>query len=197
MIIWEPGECQYYVKSVKSFETSPGEFCLYVCIFTFPTLSPVLMYSYTRTSSLIWRNRPLTIPALSIKYRKKSPERPISPGGFHPVYPHIYFAEISSKFPCIFPVLTYTDCKEIRDFSWAGRKTQVHRKRGSSPLFFYKYFRGGSRWKNWVFFIDESGDFGEYDYHSPYYIITMVFMIRTRISNQLFQNWTGSFLIWI
>ena len=42
MIIWETGECQYYVKSVKSFETSPGEFCLYVCIFTFPTLSPVL-----------------------------------------------------------------------------------------------------------------------------------------------------------
>ena len=24
-------------------------------------------------------------------------------------------------------------------------------------------------------FIDESGDFGEYDFHSPYYIITMVF----------------------
>lgn len=24
-------------------------------------------------------------------------------------------------------------------------------------------------------FIDESGDFGEYDYHTPYYIITMVF----------------------
>lgn len=24
-------------------------------------------------------------------------------------------------------------------------------------------------------FIDESGDFGEYNYHSPYYIITMVF----------------------
>ena len=23
-------------------------------------------------------------------------------------------------------------------------------------------------------FIDESGDFGEYDYHSPYYIISMV-----------------------
>ena len=29
-------------KSVESFETSPGKFCLYVCIFTFPTLSPVL-----------------------------------------------------------------------------------------------------------------------------------------------------------
>lgn len=24
-------------------------------------------------------------------------------------------------------------------------------------------------------FVDESGDFGEYDYHSPYYIIVMVF----------------------
>ena len=24
-------------------------------------------------------------------------------------------------------------------------------------------------------FIDESGDFGEYSYHSPYYIISMVF----------------------
>lgn len=24
-------------------------------------------------------------------------------------------------------------------------------------------------------FIDESGDFGEYDYHSPYYIISMVY----------------------
>ena len=23
-------------------------------------------------------------------------------------------------------------------------------------------------------FIDESGDFGEYDYHSPYYIISMI-----------------------
>ncbi|MEY8433417.1 DUF3800 domain-containing protein, partial [Lachnospiraceae bacterium 48-42] len=24
-------------------------------------------------------------------------------------------------------------------------------------------------------FIDESGDFGEYDHHSPWYIVTMVF----------------------
>ena len=24
-------------------------------------------------------------------------------------------------------------------------------------------------------FVDESGDFGEYNHHSPYYIITMVF----------------------
>ena len=24
-------------------------------------------------------------------------------------------------------------------------------------------------------FVDESGDFGEYDYHAPFYIITLVF----------------------
>ena len=24
-------------------------------------------------------------------------------------------------------------------------------------------------------FVDESGDFGEYDYHAPYYIISLVF----------------------
>lgn len=29
-------------------------------------------------------------------------------------------------------------------------------------------------------FIDESGDFGEYDFHSPYYIITMVFHDQTQ-----------------
>ena len=26
-----------------------------------------------------------------------------------------------------------------------------------------------------IIFIDESSDFGKYDYHSPYYIITMIF----------------------
>jgi hypothetical protein len=31
------------------------------------------------------------------------------------------------------------------------------------------------RMKELSIFVDESGDFGEYDYHSPYYIITMVF----------------------
>ena len=32
--------------------------------------------------------------------------------------------------------------KEINDFIWAGRKTQVHPGRGSSPPFFYRHFRG-------------------------------------------------------
>ncbi|MCD8130742.1 MAG: DUF3800 domain-containing protein [Lachnospiraceae bacterium] len=37
-------------------------------------------------------------------------------------------------------------------------------------------------------FIDESGDFGEYDYHSPYYIITMVFHDqKNSLTNEL-QN---------
>ena len=31
------------------------------------------------------------------KIQKKSPERPISPGGFHPVYPHIYFSYLISR----------------------------------------------------------------------------------------------------
>ena len=29
-------------------------------------------------------------------------------------------------------------------------------------------------------FVDESGDFGEYSFHSPYYIITMLFHNQTQ-----------------
>ena len=36
-------------------------------------------------------------------------------------------------------------------------------------------FEGVSTLKELSIFIDESGDFGDYDYHSPYYIISMVF----------------------
>lgn len=42
--------------------------------------------------------------------------------------------------------------------------------RGSSSLFSWKCFL-----EELSVFIDESGDFGDYSYHSPYYIITMVF----------------------
>jgi hypothetical protein len=55
---------------------------------------------------------------------------------------------------------------------WAGRKTWVHHRRGSSPPLF---LGGCVKMKELSIFIDESGDFGEYAYHSPYYIITMVF----------------------
>lgn len=71
------------------------------------------------------------------------------------------------------PAIVYTEHREILDFFWAGRKTQVHLQRGSSPLFFYD--GGALRLKELSIFIDESGDFGEYDHRSPYYIITMVF----------------------
>jgi len=48
---------------------------------------------------------------------------------------------------------------------------------GKCPAFLISvlYFADGSQMKELSIFIDESGDFGEYSYHSPYYIITMVF----------------------
>ena len=54
---------------------------------------------------------------------------------------------------------------------WAGRKTRVHHLAGKTPAIFIY----GGNMKELSIFIDESGDFGEYDYHSPYYIISMVF----------------------
>lgn len=46
---------------------------------------------------------------------------------------------------------------------------------GKFPAFLYKYNRGDKILKELSIFIDESGDFGEYNHHSPYYIIAMVF----------------------
>ena len=42
-------------------------------------------------------------------------------------------------------------------------------RRGDSPLFFY-----GEEMKELSIFVDESGDFGAYEKHAPYYIVTMV-----------------------
>jgi hypothetical protein len=56
----------------------------------------------------------------------------------------------------------------------AGRKTRVHQERGGSPLFLF-LIKEAMPLRELSIFIDESGDFGEYDYHSPYYIISMVF----------------------
>ena len=53
---------------------------------------------------------------------------------------------------------------------WAGRKTRVHQMAGKTPAIFF-----GETMKELSIFVDESGDFGEYDYHAPYYIISMVF----------------------
>ena len=53
---------------------------------------------------------------------------------------------------------------------WAGRKTRVHHLAGKTPAFFYR----GIGMKGLSIFIDEYGDFGEYDFRSPHYIISMV-----------------------
>ena len=54
----------------------------------------------------------------------------------------------------------------------AGRKTQVHLTAGKFLAFFLHWRQDFTELS---IFIDESGDFGEFDHHSPYYIITMVF----------------------
>ena len=47
-------------------------------------------------------------------------------------------------------------------------------------------------------FIDESGDFGEYDDQAPYYIITMVFHDQSlSITDAVQKNWTRNYLTWI
>ena len=56
--------------------------------------------------------------------------------------------------------------------SWAGRKTLVHRRRGNSPPLFLSESVDNMNELN--IYADESGDFGEYEYHSPYYIVTLI-----------------------
>ena len=46
---------------------------------------------------------------------------------------------------------------------------------GKFPAIFFNTTRGDFFLKELSIFLDESGDFGEYAVHSPYYIITMVF----------------------
>lgn len=43
-------------------------------------------------------------------------------------------------------------------------------RRGDSPLFLWSV-----QTKELSIFVDESGDFGEYQSHSPYYVVTMLF----------------------
>ena len=51
---------------------------------------------------------------------------------------------------------------------WAGRKTRVHLLlAGEAPAFCFM--------RELSVFVDESGDFGQYDYHCPFYIVSMVF----------------------
>ena len=55
---------------------------------------------------------------------------------------------------------------------WAGRKILVQPNgRGVSP----PIFLGEIRLSELSIFVDESGDFGKYAKHSPFYVLTMVF----------------------
>ena len=66
----------------------------------------------------------------------------------------------------------------------AGRKTQVHLPARKFLAFFFA--KNGIIMKELSIFIDESGDFGEYSFHSPYYIIAMVFHNQSYvIQNQI------------
>ena len=55
----------------------------------------------------------------------------------------------------------------------AGRMTLVHRKAWGSRATFY-FLRFIMANKVLSCFIDESGDFGEYDSHSPFYMVSIV-----------------------
>ena len=79
----------------------------------------------------------------------------------------------------------YTDMNLLRGNAfniWAGRKTRVHQTAGKTPAFLLH----GELMKELSIFVDESGDFGEYDYHAPFYIISMVLHDQsTGIDNDL------------
>lgn len=55
---------------------------------------------------------------------------------------------------------------------WAGRKARVHQRRGCSPPISYLEV---NTTKELSIFVDESGDFGPYEAHAPFYLFTLVF----------------------
>ena len=63
------------------------------------------------------------------------------------------------------------NCKKKAEAFWAGRKTRVHQMAGKTPAFFVQL---SMSMKELSVFVDESGDFGQYEQHSPFYIISLV-----------------------
>jgi len=60
---------------------------------------------------------------------------------------------------------------------WAGRKTLVHRAAGNFPaILLLKFTAKDTHMSDKILsvFIDESGDFGPYEPHAPYYLVAMV-----------------------
>lgn len=54
---------------------------------------------------------------------------------------------------------------------WAEREFQVHQSGGETP----RHFLYGDYMRELSVFVDESGDFGPYSSHSPYYLFTLLF----------------------
>ena len=54
---------------------------------------------------------------------------------------------------------------------WAEREFQVHQSGGETP----RHFLCGDIMEELSIFVDESGDFGPYSSHSPYYLFALVF----------------------
>lgn len=72
------------------------------------------------------------------------------------------------------------DCNILQ--LWAGRKTLVHRAAGRFLAFsFLEAFMAD---KILSIFIDESGDFGPFETHNPYYLVAMV-------AHNFGRNWIG------
>lgn len=70
---------------------------------------------------------------------------------------------------------------------WAGRKTQVHRTAGNYPAILLQRGEFVTD-KILSVFVDESGDFGDYDFHSPYYYVAMVFHDQSIDISKNIQN---------
>ena len=54
---------------------------------------------------------------------------------------------------------------------WAEREFQVHQSGGETP----RHFLCGDYMRELSIFVDESGDFGPYSSHSPYYLFALLF----------------------
>ena len=65
----------------------------------------------------------------------------------------------------------------LKSFAGAGRKDRVPPRRGVTPPF---SLGGGTGMRELSIFVDESGDFGPYKLHSPFYIVTLMFFASER-----------------
>ena len=91
-----------------------------------------------------------------------------------------FFLYIIARFP-----YNNSNRRLLRLFAGAGRKTRVLPSAGKFPATFSI---GRDYMKELSVFIDESGDFGAYEHHSPFYLLTLVFHDQSvDISPNLFR----------